>query len=126
MRATDIIQKLNLLITSPTPTMEEMLMDLRMTNYKIRALSGGVESFDFADTTFLSSLWRISKIDSIVELGFNELEDDEKEMVIEFINTSKINTIPARQIPTKFGKGQKSVEIQLEVFKDGDEHELLN
>ena len=118
LSAMSIIQQLGDIMKVPYPSLQDMVVDLKTTNYKIRALEGSVEGFDFADVNFLKSLWRISRVDSIVEEKLHLLSDPDKDRVLSYIHDANLNSIPQKQVPSQYANNHSLQEVQLEIFRE--------
>ncbi len=122
--ALDIIRKIMLEIECPLPSVGIMLSELKMMKFKMRPLAGDISSLSKMNSDVISSLWRIGRIDEIVQTHFYDLEEDGQEMVLKYLES--FETLTQHQIKGALqakkirGKDVLKIEVYRE-FSSQDE-----
>lgn len=128
--AQELIKKIALEIESATPTATQMIAELKMMQFKIRPLTGDLFDLTSVHTLpFLTSLWRIGKIEEVVRTAADTLEESELETLFDYVDSLQ------DKLDNGFGYDEKGSFValanptkllKLEVFRDADIDRFVN
>jgi hypothetical protein len=117
--AFDIIKQIHTEVEDQGLSLEAMVRDIQMMGFKIRPLVGDISAIVNMHDEVVRSLWKIGKIDEIINDSLYELEEDDQDRLIEYLN--KVESDAENRIRDSMQK-RKSVSkkqlLKIEVFKD--------
>lgn len=117
--AVDYIHRIATEIEGVQPTKQAMIADLKMMNLKIRPLSGDLFSIPSnKDISFIQSLWKVGKIEAIVQTAIKELGEEEVEVLFDYLEKLE-------QELEKNQASKKTKIVKLEIFRDREIDEML-
>lgn len=118
----DIIRQISDEVEDRQLPFELMVQDIQMMQFKIRSVIGDISSLQTSSGEFIQALWRIGKIDEIVQSSLAELGEDDQEALLSYFKD--IESQSRRLIrgsfnqPTSSGTNKKAKILKLEIFKD--------
>ena len=122
IRLTDIVNQINNVVNQQInqSDFDMILADLKLSKFKVRAIEGELDQFLKTDRSFLVSLWKIERIDAIVDHYFDQLSLQDRKMLFRYLDSIESRTINEIEDKTfNRVKDNKLVKIiRLEVFKD--------
>lgn len=89
--AVDRIKRFQLEILAKKPTVDEMVHDMRMMNFKIRPVSGDITELDYGNDDFIDALWSLGKLDEFFRSEFDTIDKKEKDVFFRMINDLRVN-----------------------------------
>lgn len=120
-KATDVIDEIINTIELARVTPSQMVADIQRMGFKIKPVSGDIEVFDKIRRHFLKPLWKMGRVDEIVQKYLYELSDEEQEILFDFLEEfeNKTQVDLNRKLINKT-KSRFSAEnpLKIEVFKD--------
>lgn len=121
-KALEVIEKIMRVIDEPPVETDRLVQEMKLWQFKIRHLSGDFTRAGFFESGIVRSLWKIGKIEEIVEDSFDSLSTREKEILMEYLDT-----LDDMEPYTSAGfDGKKGVMVKLEIFKDDDPTRPIN
>lgn len=87
LKAIEIIEQIVRAIDKLPLADTEVVEDIATMRFKIRSLSGNFAAPTMFHRNILRSLWKIGKIDEIVSSSFDKLETNEKEKLINYLDS---------------------------------------
>lgn len=120
---TDLYEKIKsfqLKTFSQKPSIEEMIQEVRMMNFKVRPVYGNIAKLDFKNGAFIDALWSLGKLDEFFRDEVVGIEDEEREIffkIIEEMRASFQKQLNRTQISDKTPKGDPTF-FEIEIFKD--------
>lgn len=119
--ALDIIEEIMHEVEETNLGKDIMLEEVQMMGFKIRQLTGDVNAIAKMDNTMIESLWRIGKIDQIINASFDDLEEEEQVRLLEYLKSVEMNTEENIESALQMKKTKKSSKmLKLEVFRSID------
>lgn len=111
------------------PDKHEMLHDIKMMNFKIRPISGDVFAMAGHNVDFMESVWRIAKIEEIIGVALQSLEERELRAFFQYMDNledqlQKTITKTLHDAPADIGRGVEMVA--LEVFRERTSRRTIN
>lgn len=120
---TDLYEKIKLFqqrtITN-TPTIEEMLSEVRMMNFKVRPVYGNISKLNLSNKEFINALWSLGKLDEFFKDEFPSVEDEDRDIFFKLIDDirvslqQKLNRAYNEEETTKSEK----LFFELEIYKE--------
>ncbi|HLL61245.1 MAG TPA: hypothetical protein VK338_06000, partial [Candidatus Nitrosocosmicus sp.] len=103
------------------PAKEKMLEDIKMMNFKIRPVSGDIFSLAKREIGFVESLWKLGRIEQIIEDKIDTLDESEQDVFLNYLDDIQLRT--QKDIASKIEKlpkreQQKMRVLEFEIFKD--------
>lgn len=117
--AFDIIKQIHTEVEEQGMSLEAMVRDIQMMGFKIRPLIGDISTIATMHDEVVRSLWKIGKIDEIVNESLYDLEEDDQDRIIEYLK--KMETEAENRIRDSLqnrNKLSKKQILKIEVFKD--------
>lgn len=116
-------------VRNKKPSIEEMMREVKMMNFKIRPLHGDIFALASGSSSFLESLWRIGKIEEVVTRAMAELDGRERRLFFDYLEELE-NQIHDRFIPggehlTAEEEGKLRL-IRLEIFREAKFKKNIN
>jgi hypothetical protein len=111
--AIDVIEQIFHEIQSNKPSGRSLLDELTMMKFQIRAVSGDLSSLVPMRSYFFSSLWDIGTIDHIVQDHIYDMDDQEQERLLSFLEHFEDQTSLQLQESSKTKKGAEALIIEL-------------
>src|SRR3989344_7427247 len=95
IKLTDVISQINKVIDKPInqTNLELILADLKLSKFKVRAIEGELDKFLKTDRSFLVSLWKIDRIDAIVDHYFDRLSHQDRKLLFRYLDSIESRTI---------------------------------
>jgi len=116
--ALDIIRYITTEVEGKKVPLEIMISDVQMMKFKIRSLFGDISMIEHLERDFIESLWRIGKIDEIVSSNIQDLDEDEREVLFEYMDSLEQNVRDTMKRSFHVHGAQKDGVLKLEVFKE--------
>lgn len=120
---TDLYEKIKLFqqrtITN-TPTIEEMLSEVRMMNFKVRPVYGNISKLNLSNKEFINALWSLGKLDEFFKDEFPSVEDEDRDIFFKLVDDirvslqQKLNRAYNEEETTKSEK----LFFELEIYKE--------
>ena len=119
--ALDLIKKITVDVEQSIPAKEKMLEDIKMMNFKIRPVSGDIFSLAKREIGFVESLWKLGRIEQIIEDKIDTLDESEQDVFLNYLDDIQLRT--QKDIASKIEKlpkreQQKMRVLEFEIFKD--------
>lgn len=117
--AFDIIKQIHSEVEEQGQSLEAMVRDIQMMGFKIRPLVGDIAAISAMHDEVVRSLWKIGKIDEIINSSIYDLEEDDQDRLIEYLR--KMETEAENKIRESIqnrNKLSKKQILKIEVFKD--------
>jgi hypothetical protein len=121
----DIIRQISLEVEERTLPLEVMVRDIQMMQFKVRSVVGDISSLQTAHQDFIHALWRIGKIDEIVQDSLVHLDEEDQEALLAYFKDveSQANRVikgalQTKSLPTEKASKEKVKLLKLEIFKD--------
>lgn len=117
----DLIKKVDEEIKNIRPEKEKIVQEIKMMNFKIRTLSGDIFTMRKERASFMEALWKIGKIESIVNKALLKLNSKDKKLFLEYFfnlqrqTQEKIASMIEKKSPDDY---QDAKVFEFEVFKD--------
>lgn len=125
--AFDIIKQIHSEVEEPELALEVMVKDIRMMGFKIRPLIGDIASLENLRDEVLKSLWKIGKIDEIVSNALYDLDEDDQDRLMGYLNTMEIEAEKMiKDSLLRQSKKTKKNILRLEVFKNEASEVIVN
>ncbi|KXK07340.1 MAG: hypothetical protein UZ21_OP11001001105 [Microgenomates bacterium OLB22] len=106
--AIDVIEQIFHEIQSNKPSGRSLLDELTMMKFQIRAVSGDLSSLVPMRSYFFSSLWDIGTIDHIVQDHIYDMDDQEQERLLSFLEHFEDQTSLELQANSKKKRRRRS------------------
>ena len=117
----ELIRKIAVEIEGATPSRTQVMADLKMRRYKIRPIDGDFFSMPVGDeVVFLTFLWKISKIEEVVDIAFKTLSDSDINTLFNYLARlgGKIGYQFDPEAEHYLFSDNKNWKLQLEIFRD--------
>lgn len=119
-KAIDVIQRVVQEVELVKPSREQIVQDLKMMSFKVRPITGDIFTLKREEEGLLKMLWRVGKIEEILENTMPNLHEREQELVLKYLNHMEMKEEErARQavkkLSPKTNTGEK--KVTLEIFK---------
>jgi len=117
----NLIKKITFEVEKVRPSREKMIEEIKMMKFKIRPLAGDIFDLAKEEVGFLESLWKIGKIDRIINEGLNELSESEKETFFQYLGNfhhrieKKLSSAIKKLSPEEI---ENIKVVELEVFRE--------
>jgi len=117
----DLIKKITFEVEKTRPSREKMIEEIKMMKFKIRSLAGDIFDLTKEETGFLESLWKIGKIDRIINEGLSKLSESEKETFFQYLGNfhhrieKKLSSAIKKLSPEEI---ENIKVVELEVFRE--------
>ncbi len=102
------------------PSYEEMLIEVRMMNIKIKSIKGDLTSINLYSKKIVELLWILNKLESFIDNKILFLKPSEKKILVDFFEFL-IKKYEREIVKTEIDKNQLSDKlkiIELEIFKE--------
>lgn len=118
--AIDIIRQINLEVENRLLPVEVMIRDIQMMNFKVRSLIGDISHLETVHRDFIESLWKIGRIDEIVNDTMDDLDDDEQDALLEYFGKMEtdIQNKIRQSLAIRKSQNKSDKLLKLEIFKD--------
>ncbi|KXK11801.1 MAG: hypothetical protein UZ22_OP11002000247 [Microgenomates bacterium OLB23] len=88
--AFDIIKQIHSEIEEQTVPIEAMVRDIQMMGFKIRPLVGDISIITKMHDEVVRSLWKVGKIDEIINNYMYELDEDDQDRLIDYLKKMEV------------------------------------
>src|SRR5690606_33448009 len=91
---TDLYEKIKLFqqrTISNTPTVEEMMSEVRMMNFKVRPVYGNISKLNLSNREFINALWSLGKLDEFFKDEFPNVEDEDREIFFKLVDDMRVS-----------------------------------
>lgn len=127
MTAIDIIRKIMLKIEQPKPPHETMRKEIQLMKFKIRPVVGDIANLKKMDNQIVEILWQVGKIDEIVHRSFDDLNEDDQDRLLEYLQHVELKAQEdMRNLIRSSRSNRKSKALKIEIFKEHSEDPILN
>ncbi len=117
--AFDIIKQIHSEVEEQGLSLEAMVRDIQMMGFKIRPLVGDISTIAKMHDEVVRSLWKIGKIDEIINSSIYDLEEDDQDRLIDYLKKMETQAEDhIRESIQKRNKLSKKQLLKIEVFKD--------
>ena len=118
--AVDIIRQISYEVEDRKLPLEVMVRDIQMMHFKIRSVLGDISSLNSVEYSFVESLWKIGKIDEIINEELENLDEDDQEALINYFQEVESETRgKIRDSLSTNNPSEKDKKIlKIEIFKD--------
>jgi hypothetical protein len=102
------------------PTLDEMISEVRLMNFKIRPVSGNISTLDFKNMEFIDALWSLGKLDEFFRIEFQNIEDNDKDIffrLVEEMRTNLQQRLNKSQL-IKTVTREEQLFFEIEIFKE--------
>ena len=102
------------------PSLEQMHLEVRMMNFKIRPIQGDLSTLNFQDREFIVALWSLGKLDDFFQEHFSQLQKQQQEVFYRLMNMMRFefqNKLNKANIKPQT-KNVKSAIFEMEIFKE--------
>lgn len=102
------------------PTLDEMISEVRLMNFKIRPVSGNISTLDFKNLEFIDALWSLGKLDEFFRIEFPDIEEVEKDIffrLVEEMRTNLQQRLNKSQL-IKTVSREEQLFFEIEIFKE--------
>ncbi len=120
-KASDVIDEIITSIELCQVTKSQMVTDIQRMGFKIKPISGDIAVFEKIRRHFLKPLWKMGRVDEIVQKYIYQLTEDEKDILFDFLEEFEYKTqvdfnhqLVKKSKSTAFSNNP----LKLEVFKD--------
>ena len=125
--AFDIIKQIHTEVEQQALPLEVMVRDIQMMGFKIRPLIGDIATIVHMHDEVVRSLWKIGKIDEIISDALYDLEEDDQDRLIDYLN--RMETEAENKIRDSLVRNTHTPKKQLlkiEVFKNLTSDTVIN
>lgn len=127
-KAIDVIDEIITQIELAKVSTTQMVEDVQRMGFKIKPISGDIATFESIRAQFLKPLWKMGRVDEIVQKYLFQLTEAEQETLFNFLEEFEFKTQDDFNYQlTKRGKNfDKPIRpLRIEVFKDNVESTKL-
>lgn len=120
-KASDVIDEIITTIELARVTNTQMSADILRMGFKIKPVSGDIATFENIRTFFLKPLWKMGRVDEIVQKYLSQLPEMEQETLFNFLEEFEYKTQDDfnRQLIKRGKKNdQRITPLRIEVFKN--------
>lgn len=102
------------------PSLEEIISEVRMMNFKVRPVHGNISKLDFTNNDFINALWSLGKLDEFFKEEFPSVEDDDREIFFRLVDEMRVSLQQKLNTAYKVEKTPKKEKIffEVEIYKD--------
>lgn len=87
--ALEVIKKLEFQIEVERPSRQQMMEEVKMMGFKIRSVAGDLAALAQKDAGLIETLWRIGKINEIINTDVQRLSIKDREIFSHFLNSKQ-------------------------------------
>lgn len=107
---------------SKKPTLDDMISEVRLMNFKIRPVSGNISTLDFKNLEFIDALWSLGKLDEFFRIEFPNIEEDDKDIFFRLVEEMR-NNLQQRLNKSQLIKAipqekEDQLFFEIEIFKE--------
>lgn len=114
----EIINKIKKEIEEVRIPREKMIQELKMMNFKIKPVIGDLFQAAKKQDLFLESLWKIGKIDKIVSFYIDQLSEEEKKILFQYLeNFKQTKTINSLPLSEKNSPNEEITVLEVQLYK---------
>lgn len=116
-----LIQKMKREIEETQPSTQLMIDEIKMMRFKIRSVQGDIDFLTKKNHGFITALWKIGKIDEIVSIEAQQLDEEEKKIFFNYIESQQYNMQKELHVnlPATSHTSQNQVAIlEIEIVKE--------
>lgn len=121
IKVLDVIDEIIINIELANVSRSQMFRDIKRMGFKIKPVSGDITTFEKIQFYFLKPLWKMGMVDEIVQKYLYELEDEEREILFDFLREFEHKTqADFNQDLLKKKRLDKTTKfpLKLEIFRD--------
>lgn len=102
------------------PTIDEMVSDVRMMNFKVRPVYGNISKLNFKNTDFINALWSLGKLDEFFKEEFPQVEDEDRETFFKLVDDMRVSLQQKLNTAYNTEKTLKKEKLffEIEIYKD--------
>lgn len=119
------------LVLDRKPTYEQMVQDVRMMKFKVRPIQGDFSYLNFANTTFVETLWKLGKMDDFIEKHIVKIDKKQEKAFFSYFDSlyrhlqDTLNSTHLSGINPLKDKEQKNI-VEMEIFKERNKKKNIN
>ena len=115
-----LIEEIESVMRKKASDFNTIIDDLKLSKYKIRAIQGDLNFLVKTNHDFIESLWRINKVNTIVDKNIDKLEKEDKQILFNYLN--RLQTKARAESLTRASKSSNpryiSQILKIEIIKD--------
>jgi hypothetical protein len=116
--ALELIRRIKREVEHTIVDRDQMLLDIKLMNIRIRQLSGNVSLMEHADGRIIEGLWRLGKIDQIMASEFPRMEEKEQGVFLRYLSFIqeeyyKKAVKSLESLPAEENKNLSSIEFEI-------------
>ncbi len=120
---TDLYEKIKLIqqrTTTNRPTVEEMMSEVRMMNFKVRPVYGNISKINLSNSDFINALWSLGKLDEFFKDEFPNVEDDDREVFFKLVDDMRVSLQQKlnRAYNTEQSPKDDKLFFEIEIYKE--------
>lgn len=73
------------------PSVEQMVYEVRLMNFKIRPVTGNISTINFRNSDLIDALWSLGKLDEFYRQQVNKISNKEQEAFMRLVNEIRWN-----------------------------------
>jgi hypothetical protein len=105
---------------SNKPSVDEMINEVRMMNFKVRPVYGNISKLDFNNNAFIDALWSLGKLDEFFKDEVINIDDQDREVFFKLVDDMRVSLqqqLNRAHLVEKTPK-EEAVFFEIEIFKD--------
>ena len=119
----DRIQRFQQSVLARRPSINQMVSEVHMMNFKIRPVYGNISSLDFANKRFIEALWSLGKLDEFFRIEFPLVTENERDTFFRLVDEMRVNF--QQQLNTAYTASkplstEEKLLYEIEIFKETD------
>ncbi len=120
---TDLYEKIKLFqqrTISNTQTVEEMMSEVRMMNFKVRPVYGNISKLNLSNREFINALWSLGKLDEFFKDEFPNVEDEDREIFFKLVDDMRVSLQQQLNRAYNTDESPKSEKLffEIEIYKE--------
>lgn len=121
---TDLYEKIKLFqqrTMTNRPTVDEMMSEVRMMNFKVRPVYGNISKINLSNGDFINALWSLGKLDEFFKDEFPNVEDDDREVFFKLVDDMRVSLQQKlnRAYNTEQSSKDNKLFFEIEIYKEG-------
>ena len=126
-----IFQDFKSSVLDKKPSLEQMIADVRMMQFRIRPLQGDIGQINFAHTGFVEALWKLGKMDDFIEQYMGKIDKKQEQTFFNYFDSmyyrlqdelNALNLTGQKIVPSS----QRKSHIEMEIFKTRTRTKRMN
>jgi hypothetical protein len=101
-------------------SVDEMISEVHMMNFKVRPVYGNIGTLDFKNTDFINALWSLGKLDEFFKEEFQNVEDEDREIFFKLVDDMRVSL--QQKLNSAYNRKETPTEdklfFEIEIYKE--------